>query len=146
MTIEDIEHFKIRYNIDKKSRKEYYTFNRMYLYAILFYIHKISLAKIGVRFGTDHATVRNALITLGQIQHTEKFQEKVEMLTDQYYFIVPEYKNTYGSRKKVNVKKKDKFYIKLEVKKEEYIEYLKRKNPEIVYDRLWEIMLLKQKQ
>lgn len=145
MTIEDIEHYKIRYNIDKRSRKEYYTFNRMYLYAILFYIHKLSLEKIGKMFEHHHATVRNALIEIGSVQHTEKFQDIVKPLTDQYYFIVPEYKNTFGYRTKKGVKKKDKFIIKMEVTKEQYMEYMQTKDAQIVYDRLWDLMLQKNK-
>jgi len=145
MTIEEIENFKIRYNIDTRSRKEYYTFNRMYLYAILFYIHKLSLAKIGKRFGYDHATVRNALIAVASVQHTEKFQDAVKLLTDQHYFIVPEYKNTFGARAKKDIKKRDKFFIKMEVTKVEYMEYMQEKDPQVVYDKLWDLMLQKHK-
>ena len=144
MTLEDIENFKIKYNIDRKSRKHYYIFNRMYLYSMLFYIHKLSLAKIGVMFGTDHSTVRNALIAVSSVQHTETFQDAVKPLTDQHYFIVPEYQNTFGNRAKKDIKKKDKFFIKIEVTKNEYMQYMQKKNPLIVYDRLWDLMLKNQ--
>jgi hypothetical protein len=112
---------------------------------MLFYIHKLSLAKIGVMFGTDHSNVRSALITVASVQHSEDFQEAVKILTDQHYFIVPEYKNTYGARNKKVIKKKDKFFIKMEVSKNEYMEYMQGKDPQIVYDRLWDLMLKNQK-
>lgn len=139
MTIEDIERYKIRYNIDKKCREEYYIYNRMYLYAILFHIHKLSLAKIGKMFKTDHANVRNALIEATKVQHNGKFQMEVQLLYDQYYFIIPEYVNTFKSRAKNRTATKDEYIIKKKVTKKEYFKFLESKDPHIVYQMLWDL-------
>ena len=148
MNIQDIEAYKIRHNIDKKCRKEYYTFNRMYLYAMLFHIHKWSLSRIGIMFNVDHATVRSALIEVPNVQHTDKFQEKVQLLYDQYYFIVPTYKNTFGPRGKKGgkvEKRKVEYIVKMKMSKADYFAYLESKDPQIIYQMMWDLTVKKLK-
>jgi len=141
MTIEDIENYIIRYNIDKKDRSEYYIFNRMYLYAILFYKHQLSLEKIGKMFKLGHVPVRNALIEVHALQNQETFQKHVKLLTDQYYFIVPQYKNKFGGRRTKNKTQREEFHIKIKVTKRQYLDHLKDKDSAELMEIIWKLTL-----
>lgn len=143
MTIEDIKNFIIRYNLDGKCREPYYVSNRMYLYAILYHKHDWSLSRIAKLFNRDHATVRHALIEAEHVQYQDIFINDTQMLTKQYYFIIPAYKGTDGKQAKRQTPKT--YMVKEEVTKEQYIEYLKSKDPEIIYDIMWKLTIKKLK-
>jgi hypothetical protein len=147
MTIEDIEAYIIRYNIDKKCREEYYIHNRMYIYSILFHINKWSLSRIGILFDVGHDTVRNALIEVTKVQHTDKFQDSVQLLYDQCYFIVPIYKNRYKKRgrNRIRVRNDSEYTLKMKVTKKKYFEFLDKQDSDIIYQMLWDLTIKKLK-
>jgi chromosomal replication initiation ATPase DnaA len=133
MEIEDIERYKIRYNIDKKSRKSYYIDNRMYLYAILFHIHNWSLSRIGKFFGGfDHASVRNALIQAHYIQHEGKFLENTELLRELYFFVIPPY------HKEENHKEEE-HGVMVTLNKKQYMTWLQTKDINEVYEMIYNL-------
>lgn len=152
MQVEDIIRYMIKYNVNKKSRKLEYTYQRMYLYAILFHIHGWSLERIGKLFTTvdkhgndvprDHATIRHALIEAHQVQHLDSFQKENTLLQEQFYFIIPEYKGSGAGAKK---KEHQRYTVEFELSKEKYINYLKSKDISIVYDLVWQLTLEKVK-
>jgi hypothetical protein len=135
MEIEDIERYKIRYNIDKNSRKPYYVDNRMYLYAILFHIHNWSLTKIGNFFGgKDHATVRNALIQAHYIQDQKEFIKNTELLKEIYPYVIPPYN-------KDEEYKDEEHQVVITLNKKQYIDYLSSKDTDDVYEIVWQLTL-----
>lgn len=153
MEVEDIVAFKIRHNLDKKCREEFFTHNRMYLYAILFHIHKWSLERIGKLFSykeyvdgewidkpRNHATIRHALKEAHFVQHHVQFQENTKLLQDQLYFLIPPYKN--GNQ---GAPKKPKYEVTVELNKERYINFLKGKDVEEIYEVVYQLTLEKMK-
>jgi hypothetical protein len=143
MNIEDIKLNIIRYNLDIKSRKKYYIYNRMYLYAILFHIHNWSLSKIGDLFNVKHDTVLNALRKVEYVQHYTEFHKHTALIQAQFYFLIPPYKNERGAKtKQPSVRK---YEVCMEVTKAKYINYLKGKDPELIYEAMWMLTLDKLK-
>lgn len=150
MEIEDVIRHMIKFNVNKKSRKQEYTFQRMYLYAILFHIHGWSLQRIGNLFTTtnkkgeevprDHATIRNALIEAHHVQHRDDFQKETSLIQEQFYFIIPEYKGAGAGAKKKDIAR---YEVSVELSKEKYINYLKSKDINVIYDIVWQLTLEK---
>lgn len=142
MTVEDITNHKIRYNLDSKSRKRYYICNRMYCYAMLFYMHKWSLSRIGDLFNTDHATVLSALKKADYVQHYDEFIEHTELLQQQTpNFIIPKYTANPRRKKKSKSETIESFNISFTVNKKEYIEHIKNKDLSEVYEMLWQLTI-----
>jgi len=143
MTIEDIENYIIRYNLNSGSRKAEIIDQRMYLYAYLFHIHNLSLAKTGAMFSytnnkgklvvKDHATVRHALRKADYVQHEERFIENTERLNSQLRFVIPPYKEE-------QFPTSEKFEVCLSLGKERFVEFMKAQNDIVIYDFLWDIM------
>jgi hypothetical protein len=139
MTIQDIEHYVIRYNLDSASRKEELVYQRMFLYAYLYHHHKWTLRNIATLFKKkDHVTIRHALLEADDIQHREEFITATALLMEQTKFIIPPYK--YKGRK-YNKKSATRFSITVNVKKEQYINYLKSKDQDIVFDAIWDLFV-----
>lgn len=151
MDLEDIIRFQIRNNIEKNCREEYYTHNRMYLYAILFHIHRWSLNRIGELFAyhtpkrlekvpRNHATIRNALIEAHNIQHTDTFREHTAELQEQFYFLIPPYEGNHNKGKPIEDKQ---YEITVPLSKEKYINYLKGRDVEEIYEIVYMLTLEK---
>lgn len=142
MTVEDIINFKIRYNLETKSNKDFYIHNRMYCYALLFYKHSWSLSDVAELFSKNHATVRSALKRADYVQHHDQFIQDTELLQQQTpTFIIPAYKSKPRKKtgKKPPKKKVKSFNISLTVNKTEYIEHIKNKDLEEIYDLIWQL-------
>jgi hypothetical protein len=139
MTIEDIERYIIRYNLNIASRKPADVYQRMFLYAYLYHHYKWTLKRISNLFNKkDHVTIRHALIEAETYQHYPEFIDATALLMQQTRFIIPTYK--VAKRNQVKQKKTlDKFTITVRLSKEKYINYLKTKDEELIYDVLWDI-------
>jgi hypothetical protein len=143
MNIEDIERHIIVYNIDKKSNKRYYIDNRTYIYAILYHIHGWNLSKIAKRFSKHHTTVKFTLEKAEYIQNYDSFIENTKLLQEQYFFIIPAYSTRMYSKSKSKDKKEYTIHVKLN--KDEYIEYLKKKDVADIYSMLWNLTITQAK-
>jgi hypothetical protein len=137
MTIKDIENYIIRYNLNIASRKPSDVYQRMFLYAYLYHNYNWTLKKIADLFNKkDHVTIRHALIEAETYQHYPEFIETTTLLMEQTRFIIPPYK--FSNRNQLKQKKTpDKFTVTINLSKQKYINYLKTKDEELIYDVLW---------
>jgi hypothetical protein len=107
---------------------------------MLFHIHKWSLSRIGKLFNTDHATVLSALKKADYVQHYDTFQKSTELIQSMHYFIIPKYITK--SKERIERKKeKERYLFKMEVSKMKYIEHLKGKDPNEIYEAMWLLTL-----
>ena len=145
MTLEDVKNYIIRKNLDAKSSKRKVVDERTYLYAYLFYFLNINnLSIIGRLFGgKNHATVRSSLIKATDIQFSNSFIENTKELNSQIPIIIPEYKNKKRNTTGIpNVKKKGKEYeIRIKVSRQEFHEYARKQDPELIFDFMFRHML-----
>lgn len=138
MTIEDIENYIIRHNLNIPSNKPYVVYQRMFLYAYLYHIHKCTLRSIADMFNKkDHVTVRNGLIKAEYAQHYDEFIDATTTLMECTKFIIPPYKYRDRPKKKIQ-KPLDKYNINVKLTKAQFINYIKSKDEDIIYDILWE--------
>jgi hypothetical protein len=144
MTLEDVKTYIIKKNLDSKSRKREIADERMYLYGYIFYFLNIdNLSLIGKMFNRDHATVRSALIKVPDIQFQQEFIKNTKELNDQIPIIIPEYKNKVRNVGRIpDVKKRGKEYeITVRVSRDVFYEYARKKDPEVILDYLFRLML-----
>jgi len=146
MTIEDIEKYVIRHNLNYPSRKDTNKYKRMFLYAYLYYHHKWTLMAIAKLFNKQgHVTVRNALQQADRLQHYDQFIEATVEIMECTRFIIPEYR---GSNKRINKRKKRKeevITVTVDLTKRAYLKYMKTQDPEIILDILWKRIISKTK-
>lgn len=137
MTIEDIEKYIIRYNLNIASRKPADVYQRMFLYAYLYHHYKWTLKRISNLFNKkDHVTIRHALIEAETYKHYPEFIEATTLLMEQTRFIIPPYK--FPNRSQIKQKQTpNKFTVTVSISKQKYINYLKTKDEELIYDILW---------
>jgi hypothetical protein len=136
MTIEDIERYIIRYNLNIASRKPADVYQRMFLYAYLYHHYKWTLKRISNLFNKkDHVTIRHALIEAETYQHYPEFIEATILLMEQTRFIIPPYTFPKSSQQKQTP---DKFTVTVNISKQKYINYLKTKDEELIYNILWD--------
>lgn len=141
MTIEDIQHYIIRYNLDSASRKPDKVYQRMFLYAYLFHKHKWTLRKIANLFNKkDHITIRHSLIQAETYKHYPEFIDATTLLMEQTRFIIPPYKYTKRGEKK-HKKPLDNYTLTVRLSKQKYINYLKSKDENIIFDVLWDMFV-----
>ena len=136
MEIEDIERFIIKNNINIKSRIPYHVDNRMYIYAILYHIHKWSLSQIGRYFNVHHSTVLHALKLADVRQSDELFIENCKEIQSIFFFVIPHYQ---VNSPKVEKPQPDVYTLKIQMNKKDYIRYLQTKNVYDIYDILWDL-------
>jgi hypothetical protein len=137
MTLNDINNYIIRHNLNKPSRKRESVYQRMYLYGVLYHCHKKTLMDIAKLFyKKDHVSIRHALIKAEYVQHYEEFIDATRVLMECYPFIIPPYENkVYSTTKKIRQSQSLKVTITLTKKK--FVEFLESEDPNIVFEILW---------
>jgi len=138
MTLQDVENYIIRHNLNERTRKREISDPRMYLYAYLFHKLGLNFSEIGKIFGRNHAAIRSGVIAVFTTQHYDDFVEHTQELMDQLRFIVPEYKD----RKVRTTERKEKLYtVNVKLTKTQFNKYMKKKDEKVILDLLFNAMV-----
>jgi hypothetical protein len=144
MDIQDVKNYIIKNNLDQKDNRRIKTDQRMYLYAYLYhYLGIKNLSLIGKMFNKGHALVRRSLILAPDYQFQDSYIENNKELNAQIPFIAPKYIGQLTKKNAMaDVSKKGKVYeVTLRVNKAVYFEFLKKQDPDIVLQFMFDNMI-----
>jgi len=133
-------------NVGIRTRENSYVHKRMYVYQILFFHFGFTLKKIGAMFpfynnkekcknNWDHTTVRNSLIRAYQLKDDKDFITNTKELKELFPFEMKEYFNQYSGTENKN------YEVTVPLTKDQYINYMKGRDINYIYDILWNMTL-----
>lgn len=143
MTTQDIEYYVIRHNLNIPSRKPEHVYQRTFLYGYLYHHYKWSLVSIAKLFNKkDHVSIIHALKNAETIQHYDDYITATKLLREQVPYVIPPYATKKYTQKKIK-KEPSSFSVTVKLNKDDYIQYLKAQDKEIIYNALWKIFIQK---